>query len=300
MSSQLALPKNLLDSFIRTAPHRYKIYQVPKRSGSGMRIIAQPAKQVKALQYCVIHILLKDLPVHNSAIAYVPGKNIRINAFPHASNPFAIKLDFKDFFPSIKGHDFLNYAEDRKKLKLDTIDLHRLVSILFWKPKLSSILQLSIGAPSSPLVSNLVMYDFDGKISDYCAQHQIVYTRYADDMTFSMWDKEMRGNVLKKVLEVLSGLPFPKLTLNHEKTVFCSKAHRRMVTGLILTNDGDVSLGRDRKRTIRAQIHYFSIGKLPDDQRSHLRGMLAFARDIEPDFISRMEHRYGENIIKSI
>jgi retron-type reverse transcriptase len=115
-----------------------------------------------------------------------------------------------------------------------------------------------------------------------------------------MQEKTLRGKVLQKVLEVLNRLPYPKLEINKRKVVFGSKAHRRMITGLILSNDGMVSLGRDRKRLIRAQIHHFINGKLSDQERKKLHGMLAFAHDIEPDFVKRMEGKYSLGMLQSI
>ena len=300
ISEDLLLPKERLDYLIRSAPHRYKTYKVLKRSGSGKRTIAQPAKEVKRIQYWVIKNIFPLFPVHKSAMAYVKGKNIRNNSEPHANNPYMLKLDFEDFFPSIKGEDFLHYAKDNKNLKLDESEQDKLMKILFWCPKGRSSLQLSIGAPSSPYFSNAIMYEFDNKIDKFCSKEGIAYTRYADDMTFSMKVKSLRGKIHKEVLKVLRELPYPKLRINNKKTVFGSKAHRRMVTGLILSNDGLVSLGRERKRLIRAKIHHYIIGDLDKDERKKLSGMIAFIRDIEPDYIKRLEKKYKKNVIKSI
>ncbi|MDF1615819.1 hypothetical protein P0N66_12770, partial [Desulfurivibrio alkaliphilus] len=137
-------------------------------------------------------------------------------------------------------------------------------------------------------------------IFSYCSENNISYTRYADDLAFSMHDMKLRGEVLKKVENVLESLSFPILKLNERKTVFGSKAHRRLVTGLILTNSGEVSLGRDNKRRIRAQIHHLLQGKLSDKEKNHLRGMLAFARDVEPKFVERMETKYGKHTVNGI
>ena len=307
ISLDLLLPKDRLDYLIRSAPYRYKVYPIPKRSGTGMRIIAQPAKEIKRFQYWVIAHVFQLLSVHPAATAYTAGKNIRLNADPHAGSPYLLKLDFKDFFPSIKGQHFLQYAYENDGFGFEESDLERLVRILFWcpksqkqLPKSQQQLQLSIGAPSSPFLSNAIMYRFDNEITNFCARFDIAYTRYADDMTFSMHDKTMRGSTLSKVLEVLNELPFPRLQINDTKTIFGSKAHRRMVTGLILSNEGNVSLGHDRKRLLRAQIHHFVTGKLSDSKRIKLRGMLAFARDVEPEFVERMENRYGTEPIRSI
>ncbi len=300
MSADLLIPKDRLDYLIRSAPYRYKVYQISKRSGTGLRTIAQPAKEVKKLQYWVIKNIYPSLPVHPSATAYITGKSILNNSEVHSDKPYLLKLDFKDFFPSIKGNDFLQYSQNNENLSLLEDDLLRLIRLLFWLPKRNNDFQLSIGAPTSPFLSNAIMYRFDNEIFGYCSDKNIAYTRYADDMAFSMHDMKMRGEVLKKVKSVLASQPFPSLKLNKRKTVFGSKAHRRMVTGLILTNNGTVSLGRDRKRRIRAQIHHLMQGKLTDKEKSTLQGMLAFARSIEPDFIERMENKYEQQVIKNL
>lgn len=300
MSADLLIPKAKLDYLIRSAPYRYKVYQIPKRSGAGFRTIAQPAKEVKKIQYWIIKNIFPSLPVHQAASAYIKGKNIFKNADAHSDKPYLLKLDFKDFFPSIKGDDFFKYSQTNNALSLSEPDLHRLVRILFWLPERNNDFQLSIGAPSSPFLSNAIMFEFDTHIFNYCSENNISYTRYADDLAFSMHDMKMRGEALKKVEYVLSSQPFPILRLNDRKTVFGSKAHRRLVTGLILTNNGNVSLGRVRKRRIRAQIHHLLQGKLSDEEKNNLRGMLAFARDVEPQFVERMENKYGKQAIKKM
>ncbi len=300
MSADLLIPKERLDYLIRSAPYRYKVYPIPKRSGSGSRIIAQPAKEVKMLQYWIIENIYPSLPVHPSATAYMTGKNILRNSEVHSSQPYLLKIDFKDFFPSIKGNDFLQYSKNHEILSLSEPDMQRLVRLLFWLPKRDNDFQLSIGAPSSPYLSNAIMYSFDNEIFKYCGEKNITYTRYADDITFSMHEMKLRGDVLQKVKSVIASQPFPILKLNDKKTVFASKAHRRMVTGLILSNNGTISIGRERKRCIRAQIHYLIQGKLNEIEKNNLRGILAFAHDIEPDFVKRMEKKYGQQIIKNL
>lgn len=164
----------------------------------GKRTIAQPAKEVKSLQYWVIKHIFPKLKIHRCAIAYVKGKGIKDNARPHAQNPYMIKIDFSDFFPSIKGTDFIKLAEDQMPNDFDQDDLDRIIKILFWRPKNSAGLRLSIGAPSSPYLSNAMMYKFDSEILTYCLSTGISYTRYADDLTFSMQKRDSVAKYLKK------------------------------------------------------------------------------------------------------
>ena len=95
-------------------------------------------------------------------------------------------------------------------------------------------------------------------------------------------------------------LESPRLTLKKEKTVRVSKKRARRVTGLILTNDARVSLGRDQKRRIRATVHHFVTGRLTKDQCARLKGTLAFVNSVEPTFLARLREHYGNEVIRSI
>jgi RNA-directed DNA polymerase len=79
-----------------------------------------------------------------------------------------------------------------------------------------------------------------------------------------------------------------------------SKKRSRRVTGLVLSNEGRVSLGRDQKRTIRAAVHHFLMGRLDKEQSSWLRGMLAFVNSVEPEYLDRLRAKYGVANIRRI
>ncbi len=64
----------------------------------------------------------------------------------------------------------------------------------------------------------------------------------------------MRGATLEKVEQILKSISYPRLELNKKKTIFCSKSHRRMITGLILSNEGKVSLGREKNAKLLLKL----------------------------------------------
>ena len=74
----------------------------------------------------------------------------------------------------------------------------------------------------------------------------------------------------------------------------------RKLTGLILSNQGKVSLGRDRKRLIRAMVHRFVLGKSTPNELDKLRGLIAFSHDVEPDFVNRLRQKFGSHQIDQI
>lgn len=297
LMKELRVSEREIDMLISTAPDRYKVYKIKKRTG-GLREIAQPASELKAAQRAIIRQYLRALPVHPCATAYTAGSSIRRNAELHSHNRPILKYDFKNFFPSITERCWISYCIQNEIFDRD--DAIRSGRILFRRPKGGRILRLSIGAPSSPIISNILMNEFDREIHEKVSAHKITYTRYADDLTFSAL---RTGNltVVDKILKsVISQLSSPKLEINHEKTVLVTPKFHRQVTGLVLTLDGRVSLGRDRKRRIRAEIHHMILGKLDLSQKARLAGHLAFAKDVEPEFYTRMERVYGKSALDDL
>ncbi len=293
----LGLPAPSLRRPARTAPHRYKVYSIAKRSGRGMRVIAQPAREVKSVQRWLISNDLKWMPLHPNATAYVTGSSIRANAVLHLNNRFLLKMDFSNFFPSIKEIDLRAHIQRFAPERYSPAEIEFLCRMLLWRPQRGGPLEVCIGAPSSPLLSNSVMYDFDTAMTDHCDQIGVTYSRYADDLALSTNTPGVLEHLTTFVRAQLSRTAYPILQLNDSKTVFTSKKWRRSVTGLVLANQGYVSLGRDRKRLISAMVNRFRLGMLSSDEKSHLAGLLAFVHDVEPQFIHRLENRYSEDVI---
>lgn len=298
LQRELRLGERELTQLIATAPERYKVYYIRKRRG-GLREIAHPASELKAAQRALVKQYLAELPVHPAATAYRPQSSIRRNAEIHAAvNGPILKYDFENFFPSITEHAWLSYCEQNGIF--DRADAIRTGRLLFRRPKGGRILRLSIGAPSSPILSNILLNEFDREVHKRVSEHKVTYTRYADDMTFSA---ERTGNlsVVDGILRsVINQMTSPKLVINREKTVLVTKRYHRQITGLVVSLDGRVSLGRDRKRSIRAAIHHFKLGKLDRVQQVRLAGLLAFANDVEPEFFTRMERVYGKDVLDEL
>jgi retron-type reverse transcriptase len=294
------ISEDALGHLIRSAPHRYKIYPIEKKSGRGQRIIAQPAREVKAMQYWVMEHVLRQFPIHSAAMAYRKGRGIKQNAAKHASNRFLLKMDFQDFFNSITASDLGSFLEGNGILAISPEDIVRLKKILFWNKGRTGKLIMSIGAPSSPMLSNILLHGFDKRVQAFCTRKRIRYTRYADDLTFSTNRPNVLREIEVQVREICEEMQHPKLTVNAEKTLHASSAGSRRVTGLVLANSGSVSLGRDRKRLIRSQVHHFLTGRLSPEEVAKLRGMLAFVNSAEPSFLETLRNYYGISAIDGI
>lgn len=282
----------------RRAPDTYKHYTIEKKSG-GDRWIAQPAKETKHIQRWLVDNVFSDLPVHRCATAYGKGSSITINAKLHSKNPYLAKFDFSNFFNSIKYHNLIDFFSIKFGEDFEASDIVNMARIACVREEAAGLC-LSVGAPSSPLLSNAILYDFDTQVNEWCDERKITYTRYADDLTFSTKVKGVCAEIHPFLEDFLRDLDSPVLRLNEKKTVHSSKKFRRRVTGLILNNSGEVSLGRERKREISALIHKFRLGILPDIDAFRLQGLLGFASDAEPSFIDSMNRKYGNDLLASL
>lgn len=281
------------------SPHSYKVYTIPKKTG-GVRTIAQPAKETKYLQRWLIANVFGALPLHESATAYTTDSSIKKNANRHKENSYISKFDFQNFFPSIKESDLLQHFTKYLGDQLPECDVQYAARLCCINTKGTKDRHLSIGAPSSPLLSNSVMYEFDSIIDSWCNANGFVYTRYADDLTFSTSVKGASSEIEAKIIEIIKAINYPKLRLNRKKTVHLSKKYQRRITGLIINNDDQLSIGRDRKRAISSLIHRYSLSMLTTSETYHLQGLLGFAKDIEPMFVVSMRKKYGAEVVDAI
>lgn len=288
IAADFAMLPSHVASIIRTAPLRYKVFEIQKKSG-GMREVAQPAREVKAIQRWVMRELSQRLPVHESATAYREGSSIRKNAEYHANSRFMLKLDFTNFFPSIVGSDIYEHLGRHCSDQFDPSARELIARICCWVRKRQPPLQLCIGAPSSPLLSNSIMFEFDSRLASIAAEDDVTYTRYADDITLSCRGRGKIDRYSDLAKNLLAELAYPRLTINESKTVHASRAGKRVVTGLVLTPEGKISIGRDRKRLIRAMYHRSLTQQLSDKEIEELAGLISFADSVEPGYSQRLK-----------
>ncbi|WP_447886364.1 retron St85 family RNA-directed DNA polymerase [Serratia fonticola] len=298
IADKTMLPSSTVMAFIYTAPYRYKKYYLEKKNG-GLREIAQPSRELKIMQRLILDEISRFLPIHESAFAYVEGKSIKQNAAKHRDNAYLLKMDFEDFFNSIKPNDLISILVNNG---FDANDetIITLSKLFFYKKTKKSGLALSVGAPSSPWISNAVMYIFDVAVSELCSKNNIIYTRYADDLTFSCKEKGRLIGFDKEVSSILRKIKSPGIRLNLKKTVHASKGVNRRVTGIVINNEGRLSLGRHKKRMISSLIHKYTLKQLSPEEIRKLKGYLSYAQHIEHSFIISMGNKYGVDTLNSI
>ena len=172
----------------------YRRFVIPKRGG-GERAIWAPMPQLKAAQHWVLRHVAEKLPVHGAAHGFLPGRSTLTNAAAHTDARVVVKMDLKDFFPTVtlaRVKGIFRKAGYREQvatlLALLCTESPREVVELEGKTYYVSLGPrcLPQGAPTSPALTNTLCLRLDRRLSGLAARLGWRYTRYADDLTFSL------------------------------------------------------------------------------------------------------------------
>lgn len=231
-----------INGVLRNSFNYYREFKIKKKSG-GDRLISEPLPSLKEIQDWILKNILSRCKVSNSAKAYIRKKSILDNAKPHINKSLVLKLDIKDFFPSISLPKVIGLFRKLKYNKNVSNALARLCC------NHGSIPQ---GSPTSPYISNLIMNHFDKRMEGYCKKNKIKYTRYADDMTFSIKGKFNPGSIISFVRMVLQEHDF---SLNQNKIRLMKSHTRQSVTNLVVNNK-KIQVSKNYRKKIRQEIFF--------------------------------------------
>ncbi|MBN8214529.1 MAG: retron St85 family RNA-directed DNA polymerase [Xanthomonadales bacterium] len=295
LSAYLRIKPPDLRQIVRTAPYRYKHYQIDKRNG-GKRDIFHPSPELKAIQRWLVENVLLNIPVSPSAMGYEKGCSIRDHARQHLQSNYFTKLDFSNFFPSIQL-DWITRFLLESLPDYDNEAIHSIARLACRWADAGMPLALSIGAPSSPALSNRIMFALDTALSEVASANDVTYSRYADDIYFSCAKANTLHDLEREARKIIIEMT-PALRLNEQKTLHTSRKRKVLISGVGITSTRKLSIGRNLKRSIRTQVFLWSMGSLPAENFPKLRGLLNFANDIEPEFLASLHRKFGDDLIK--
>ncbi len=218
----------------------YHTVQLPKKSG-GARTLSVPDDLLKSIQRKITEVLLMPMPVSGYAKAYGYGCSTTRNARCHVGKKVVLKLDILHFFDSVRYSTVkdLAFPKEIYEEKLRIL----LTMLCYYKDGLPQ------GAPSSPAITNIVLYGFDEKIGRWCQDRSISYTRYCDDMTFS-------GDFCPEDVVIFVGSELKKLgfLLNEQKTRIQYSFQQQKVTGIVVNEK--LSIPSKDRRKLRQELYY--------------------------------------------
>lgn len=302
----------------------YDVFKIPKRT-HGFREISAPKAQLKEDLKRINYILINhfNLLAHDSAWAYIKHRDVVQAMQTHTNNNsrWYLKIDLKNFFGSCNKEFILKQLIElypfkllieQEKTQSSTITLS-ILNDLIHTACLNNVLPQ--GSPLSPLLSNLVMVEFDYKINkilytlskeDKLFKQKYIYTRYADDIIISARNKFEYNNIIDALNELFKDTP---LSINTEKIRFGSTAGRNWNLGVMCNKDNKITVGHKRKQLIKSTVYNYIINKQDDIKWSksdlqYLLGQLSWLRNVELEYytglMSYFKNKYNKDIWNSI
>jgi retron-type reverse transcriptase len=243
LASLIHIDEVKLNSFVSRSSNFYKKYTIPKKNGD-KREIRQPNKELKGVQAWILRNILDKINCHECAKAFRRNMGLYQNIEPHKNNAYFICIDLEDFFPSINikmiWKVFANMGYP-----------YNAASIL--TALCVSDIGLPQGGVTSPAISNLVSLKLDRRIESFTSRRNIVYTRYADDMTFSSDEPSRLSRILTTIRKIINS---EHLKINEDKLRILGPKSRCIVTGMIKnSSESRFGIGRDKKKKMRAIMH---------------------------------------------
>ena len=244
--------------------HHYKRFEIAKKTG-GTRLISAPMPRMKRAQYWILDNILAKIKLPDMAHGFVPSRSIVTNAQPHIGAGLVINMDLKDFFPTItfpriKGLFLsLGYSEQVATIlgllcsEPDT-DAVQLDGTAYFVGR--GLRFLPQGAPTSPSISNILCCRLDRRLAGMAAKLGFIYTRYADDLSFSCSadGHERLQKLLWRTRQIVIAEGF---MLNAAKTRIMHRGRRQEVTGIVVNR----KLSIDRKTLKRFRALLFQIDR---------------------------------------
>ena len=231
IETDLGIPLTTLYAVSNNISAHYRSVTVPKKSG-GTRVLSVPDEILKRIQRRIADVILSYSPISRHATAYRSGATVQRNALPHLAKFSVLKLDIKHFFDSITYSAVKDRCFPSERF---SEQIRILLTMLCYRGD-----ALPQGAPSSPAITNIIMFDFDETVGAFC-----------NDMTFS-GDFDV-AELMAFVKEELFKNGF---ILNKEKTTFTTKGKRQTVTGIVVNDK--LSTPANYRKAIRQQMHYIN------------------------------------------
>lgn len=219
----------------------YRTFYIEKKNGK-LREINEPLPSLKEIQNWILKEILYLVKVSPYAKAYINGKSVKDNARFHRKQKKVLTIDIKDFFPSITFKRVLNVFKNIGYRKNVAVMLANLCCLDGKLPQ---------GAPTSPILSNIVASSLDYKIVKYIETEKIRYTRYADDLTFSGDFNE--GELIKNIERIANREGFK---INEQKTRVRRRNQRQEVTGVVVNEK--MQICRKIRHKIRSEVYYIN------------------------------------------
>ena len=268
LAAYLGISTNIIRQILHNKKYHYRTFPLLKANGDS-RLISTPKTYLKVVQWWICDNIFSTAKLSEATHGFCKGRSYITNAAAHMGTEHLLNVDIAKFFPSISQKMIISVFRELGYGDVGAMLLAQLSSLDGMAPT---------GAPTSPLIGNLVLRQIDDAIETVIASRGIRYTRYADDLTFSSRQR-IEDDFLFEIARIVEEGGFH---LNYDKTRFIGKGGRMDVTGVVINEKINLPIDWRNwargflKRAVRNPADYI-------DERDTISGIFGVLKSVDPE-----------------
>lgn len=308
----------------------YRVFRIKKRgTPDGVaapprkyRTICVPRPPIMRVQRWIAQNILNEVDPHPASFAFTPKRDLVGAAWRHTEAKWLLKMDVRHFFESVSERRVFWVFRTLGYTALLSFQMARLCTRLTphgaLDPRRSAGRgraglpyrqhpqgHLPQGAPTSPMLANLVMRPLDRRIEDLAQRLGWTYTRYADDLAFSRRDVSGRAAAMRLAKVVEHELAQFGLVHHRGKTSLVPPGARKVLLG-VLVDSSRPTLTRAFRNNIETHLYALASSKIGAaahkanrgfasgiGMRRHIEGLIAFAHQVDRAYGAKLYAQFN-------
>jgi RNA-directed DNA polymerase len=298
--------KYRFDEFVH-APIDGQYEVVVSKSNSGRRVL-KPRAALKTYHGFLNLFLFERLPINERVVfSYRKGFSALQAVKVHGDSKYFYQTDIQSFFNSI-DESLIRSTISRGIGASPVSDLDQYLDRILELVCIDGA--LPVGFPASAPLSNAVLCEFDLSLEAYCSAHELLYTRYADDIIISASRKDGLIGLTDEIQARLNTCSGGKLRLNAKKTKYFQVGGKIKILGMMILPNGRITPDSKRKRDLELWLHFFQNDREKfnemvsgDDEQARLdrvSGLLNYMNSIDPEYLNKLRRKFGLTTIDLI
>lgn len=271
------------------------------------RKVYRTSKKLKNYLRFIDKVVLRYLDKNTDVVhSYIKEKSVLTAIKNHASNRAFFLTDIKSFFSNINEEDVTRVLiRDKHLIPISDFDAYipDIAKMMTWDGS------IPVGFPTSPKLSNGFLFEFDNALHKFCRSRVLTYTRYSDDIIISGKDKEPLFELRGFVQDMLHQYASKKLILNADKTRITHIGNKVKILGLVITQDGRVTVDSKYKKTIESLLHFYItdrvryddfLNKTFEGKEHSFFGLLHYVKATDPAYLDKLQRKYGILVLRTL
>lgn len=295
--------KSNFDDFL-SSPMEGNYEEFLSHPGKEIRCILKPKQKLKVYHTFLNLFVFEHLPLNKEVVfSYRKGFSAFNAVESHKHSKYFFQTDIRSFFNSIDSKlvraTIVNGMSSCPVSDLD-VYIDRIIDLVCVDNK------LPVGFPASAPLSNAILYEFDNNLNKLCVEHELHYTRYADDIIISGINNSAMLNMVDDIQALLDKFASTNLRLNLRKTKYFKVGNKVKILGMMILPNGKITPDTKKKKELEVLLHFYISDKTKftamvegdeQDGQDKICGHLNYINSIDPDYINKLRRKFGATTI---